>query len=42
MKSQIETKKKVSIMELLTSTLNESCRYQFLLAYLERKNHEQP
>ena len=28
-------------MELLTPTLNEISRYQFLLALLERKNQEQ-
>ena len=41
MKSQIEKKNKVSIVELLIQTLNESCRYQFLLALLEGKNHEE-
>ena len=41
MESQIEEKPKVLTVKLLIPTLNESCRYQFLLALLEEKNHEQ-
>ena len=43
MKYQIEKKQtnNVSLVELLIPTLNESCRYHFLLALLEGENHEQ-
>ena len=41
MKSQIEKKPDVLTVKLLIPTLNVSCRYQFLLALLEGKNHEQ-
>ena len=43
MKYQIEKKQtnNVSLVELLIPTLNESCRYNFLLALLEGENHEQ-
>ena len=42
MKSQIKNKKfQVSIVALLIPILNESSRYQFLLAFQEGKNDEQ-
>ena len=40
MKSRIE-KTQFQIVELLIPTLNKGCRYQFLLALLLGKNHEQ-
>ena len=41
MKLQIKKKNKVSVVELLIPTLSKGSRYQFLLALLEGKNHEQ-